>query len=110
MRFLCQINILQGYEDEENESSQEEPPDSADKDSPKKSSHRREKSNHLLNKTSLTIKTTESEVQQLKFDEEFFIPPLLKQSYVAKAQAQTPNLKLNNQNFITAPKTTLFDQ
>ena len=93
MRFLCQINILQSYDDD-SDYEREEPPSDTSRilDQSKVSHHKKQSSlgsnvKALLSRSSIFEEPPE-EKYHLKFSEEFFIPPKQKQMYF-KCQTET---------------------
>ncbi len=86
MRFLCQINILQSYDDD-SDFEREEPSDTSRiLDTSMKSHHKKHSSLGGSNAKSLLgarstffQEDSREEKQHLKFSEEFFIPPKQKQ-------------------------------
>ncbi len=102
MRFLCQINILQTYEDD-SDCEKEEPSDTPRKQQrPGGGTENSTKIDGSAILYNSARSNPEQESQQLKFGEEFFIPPSLKQQYLKRAaDAETQsNNKLNFQSFI----------
>ena len=98
MRFLCQIKILQNYE-ESGDSTEETPDDLPQRNSKNQKSSRRSTIRYAVKEPA------PKENEQLKFSEEFFIPPHLKQAYIVKAAQTLSTGYLTSSTFIAAPQT-----